>query len=191
MSKERPPGRPPGQHWKGYGHIPGTLMAITQRNARDRKIEITVTLEELNTLYLRQKGRCALSGAELTFQIRSNTVWQHGSTSVDRIDSSKGYTIDNIQLVDKRVNISKHMMSNNDFLAMCAQITEYSNGKTNVEEQEPPKELNLRPAWAKKISNSRQVACCERKKSRNTTVQERQSKRLTIQNDQRQSKLSP
>ena len=42
--------------------------------------------------------------------------------SVDRIDSSKGYTKDNIQLTLADVNIMKWNTSDDDFIATCKLI---------------------------------------------------------------------
>ena len=46
--------------------------------------------------------------------------------SIDRIDSSKGYTEDNVQWVHKNVNNMKMQTSHQDFLNWCKLITEYN-----------------------------------------------------------------
>jgi hypothetical protein len=43
---------------------------------------------------------------------------------LDRIDSSKGYTIDNVQWVHKIVNIMKHDVEEKEFFNWCKLITE-------------------------------------------------------------------
>lgn len=44
--------------------------------------------------------------------------------SVDRIDSNKGYEPDNIQLVDKRINMMKQSLSNDEFIELCCKVAE-------------------------------------------------------------------
>jgi len=43
--------------------------------------------------------------------------------SIDRIDSSKGYTKDNIQLVGSIINIMKNDIKEEDFLLFVSSIT--------------------------------------------------------------------
>ena len=67
-------------------------------------------------LYLQQGKKCALSGIAFDNQ-------QH-KPSMDRIDSTKGYTKDNIQIVSSMVNFMKQGYNQNDFINMCKMIAE-------------------------------------------------------------------
>ena len=58
--------------------------------------------------------KCSYTGLPLKFN--SKTTMSDGTASIDRIDSSKDYTIDNIQWVHKKVNTIKMNLSENDFL---------------------------------------------------------------------------
>jgi len=69
-------------------------------------------------------GRCSLSGRPLVFE--SNYIT---TPSIDRIDSSKGYTDDNIQWVGASINNAKATLDNNDFIELCADIARH-NGYT-------------------------------------------------------------
>lgn len=55
-------------------------------------------MEDMWNQYVKQCGKCAITGIRLNM----NAVRQ--SASLDRIDSKKGYTIDNIQWVHKVIN---------------------------------------------------------------------------------------
>lgn len=76
------------------------------RNARRRSTAKEWICElapsDLLELYREQDGRCALSGV-----IMSPTPLTSRSISVDRIDSSRPYDVDNIQLVCLGMNIAK------------------------------------------------------------------------------------
>lgn len=83
-------------------------------------------LEEVLDLYNRQGGKCALSGVELTFVKIPNHEKVHTNLSIDRIDSSKGYDIDNIQLVAAIVNIMKSTLSVKELIQWCSLIIDNS-----------------------------------------------------------------
>ena len=69
----------------------------------------------------KQGNRCAYSGKELIWLIKNNY-----STSIDRIDSDKGYTKDNVQLVAKIVNQAKNNLMHDEFLEMINTIYNHS-----------------------------------------------------------------
>lgn len=82
---------------------------------------------ELNTrtlvaLWEKQKGICAISGITMT-HIAGQGVLPY-NVSVDRIDSTKGYTLQNTQLVCNVVNWVKLNLSQPHFIDLCKAIAE-------------------------------------------------------------------
>ncbi len=75
-------------------------------------IEFNLTPEQLESLYLKQDKKCAISGIEINFG-------KNKTASIDRIDSSKGYSIDNVQWVHKAINQMKWLFSLEEFIAWC------------------------------------------------------------------------
>ena len=77
-------------------------------------------------LYRKQGERCALTGIKLSLDGTVDQNRHRGTSlrtaSLDRIDSSKGYTLDNVQWVDKRINIMKHQLSQSHFIAICKRV---------------------------------------------------------------------
>jgi hypothetical protein len=53
-------------------------------------------------LWEKQKGLCALTGIPMTYKFYEGRV--NTNLSVDRIDSAKGYSKDNVQLVCMAAN---------------------------------------------------------------------------------------
>jgi hypothetical protein len=116
------------QYYKDYrcdqvGTIRGLLkerMKDLRRRAKKSQRDVDIDLEYLLKLYQSQAGRCALSNMSMT--IKGDTT-QLGFTSyavsVDRIDSTLGYTKGNIQLVCSNVNRMKGVMSMTEFKNMC------------------------------------------------------------------------
>lgn len=66
---------------------------------------------------LMQGATCSLSGWTLSEDTGYQNTW-----SLDRIDSSKDYTNENIQIVASSVNIAKHELSQEDFIEMCKDV---------------------------------------------------------------------
>jgi hypothetical protein len=74
----------------------------TRNNAKNRGIPFDIDVNDLMNLWDEQRGLCALTGVQMTH--KSAGIY---NCSIDRIDSSKGYTIDNIQLVSVIAQILK------------------------------------------------------------------------------------
>jgi hypothetical protein len=67
-------------------------------NAAKRKIEFDLTQSEFERLVKRARGRCMLSGIEFEFKCSSGKK-RPFAPSLDRIDSSKGYAVENCRLI--------------------------------------------------------------------------------------------
>lgn len=70
-------------------------------NAKTRNLKVEISLDFLNELYVKQNGKCAITGQSLTCDKSRCDI------SIDRIDSNKNYTQDNVQLVLDSANILK------------------------------------------------------------------------------------
>jgi hypothetical protein len=79
--------------------------------AKHRKHFCNLTYEEAHLQWELQQGKCALSGAPLLSEGGSPYT-----ASLDRTDSSKGYTADNIQWVCWIVNKMKMDWTQEEFL---------------------------------------------------------------------------
>ena len=96
---------------------------MRERKQKDRtRVPVEITAKEIWDLFLKQDRKCALSGLPLTISGRSH----YNDASVDRIDSSKGYTIDNVQWVHKHINFMKRTYSQDYFIEMCKKVAENS-----------------------------------------------------------------
>lgn len=92
------------------------IQAVKSR-AKAKNIEFAITINEVFNMLAKQSGRCALSGILLSAD--GPYGW-----SIDRIDPSKGYTIDNIQIVAGIINFMKSDLSMSTFISMCNLISE-------------------------------------------------------------------
>lgn len=96
--------------------IEGYLSLITNniQNAKRRnKYECEIDIEYMLELYKLQEGKCAISGIEMTWGFEDNReagkqYRKPFNLSVDRVDSTKGYTKDNVILICNIVNFFKN-----------------------------------------------------------------------------------
>jgi hypothetical protein len=112
------------------GYLRGALgLKVKGRQNRGprRELEFTITDEDILSLYKKQDGKCYLSGEEISLP---KTAFQYQrceyTASIDRIDSNKGYVVENIALCHKRVNIMKGMLTNEEFIRWARNIAEKS-----------------------------------------------------------------
>ena len=83
-----------------------------------------IPIEYFLDLYDKQKGKCALSNIKMTFIKKLDGIKIHTNLSIDRIDSTRGYEIGNIQLVCAVVNIMKTTLSTDELIWWCSKIIE-------------------------------------------------------------------
>lgn len=101
--------------WKGYKNIPGKVLSRLKNGAQQRGLKFEITLEDIQEKYEQQDMRCALTGIPVLFGMNA---------SVDRIDSEKDYTKDNIQVVLNVVNIMKRDIPEDLFIMLCKSVAE-------------------------------------------------------------------
>lgn len=90
--------------------------------AKLRNIEFNLSLEFIAKLYEKQNGKCIYSGIPLT--VRKFYEDNSANASLDRIDSKQGYLQNNIQWVDKNINMMKGSLSNENFIKFCKLVSQ-------------------------------------------------------------------
>ena len=114
-------------HWKGFGGILGTVWKGIRNNAKVRGCQFEIDIEYCWNLFNKQNGRCALSGIEIYLpQTFLEFKAKKGTASLDRIDSLKGYTKENVQWIHKDINIMKQDFDQNHFIQMCKEISKHN-----------------------------------------------------------------
>jgi len=106
--------------WTGHQEMSGCFLLNTRGNAARRNLGFKLTNEQLWDLYIQQDRLCALSGMPIGFDDHT--------ASLDRIDSDKGYTLDNVQWVHKDINRMKNVFSQDYFIEVCQKIAEHNVG---------------------------------------------------------------
>ena len=107
-------------NFSGIGDLSGKYWSRIKKHALKRNLDFDLTLAEAWEVFNKQNGKCALSGLEI---ILERNLEKKGQTaSLDRIDSSKGYSKDNIQWVHVDVNKLKNNLSEDRLFLLCQLI---------------------------------------------------------------------
>lgn len=94
-----------------------TLKQV-KRRAKEKGLPFDIDAEWAMEMLERQGGKCARSGLPLVF---ADSV-QATSASFDRIDSTRGYTKDNVQIVIGMYNSAKSTLTDEDVLRLAVGV---------------------------------------------------------------------
>ncbi len=87
-----------------------------------RRWKVRVSAPELAGLWLRQRGRCSLSGRPLGRDAHLDHVVA--------VSNGGSHTIDNLRWLDAWVNVARQNLTDEEFLARCGEITAWSSDVT-------------------------------------------------------------
>ena len=107
--------------FKGYEDMHSWYLSNAQRRSKKLGIEFNLNAKFLWELFIKQNKKCALSGDPIFFS-KKRSSRSEGTASLDRIDSTKGYTMDNVQWVHKNVNLMKMYLDETTFISFCEKI---------------------------------------------------------------------
>lgn len=112
-------------NWTGYKELSGFNWSRILNGAKERGIEVKITIQHAWELFEKQNRKCALTGDILTFPTKNSSY--DGTASLDRIDSSKGYVEGNVQWVHKHINTIKWDLTQEDFIKWCKKVANYNS----------------------------------------------------------------
>ena len=92
---------------KDFNYRLQMLLNASKQRASKYNREHTITLDDIKNKYP-VDGKCPVFGIDLQF---NSTGFRDNSPSIDRIDSLKGYTVDNIQIISWKANSIKRNAS--------------------------------------------------------------------------------
>ena len=111
------------------GVLKRLIMAARQRARKSGRVHTLPKLWAVEE-YQNQHGLCALSGVIMRKPTRP---WDPYGPSIDRIDSSMGYTPENCQLTAYAVNRAKSEMSYDELVEFCRAVVR-KHGRTKAEQ---------------------------------------------------------
>ena len=99
-----------------------------RNKAKSRGLKWEVDIEYIKKLLKMQKGKCFYTKKELSYEPHSEYL-----ISLDRIDSSKGYTKGNVRLVCWDANNMKSNYKHSKFIRICNVISKIHPKKVKVD----------------------------------------------------------
>ena len=112
-------------------HVPNRFWNKFTNVALRRNKLIQITKDQANEVYLRQNKKCFYTNLDLYFTQFTTNFNRYTNASIDRIDSSKPYTLENIQWVHKKINMMKQKYSSDEFIAMCHLVAKNHQSSQN------------------------------------------------------------
>lgn len=85
---------------------------------RIRAKDTDLTCKQLKAMYIKQRGKCALTGRYMCLLGK----YSYDSLSVDRKNPQKGYTIRNVRLVTWQANAARGSGTDAQLLAFCRDV---------------------------------------------------------------------
>lgn len=87
--------------------------------AKERKLQWDLTKEQVHKM-IKETTHCQVSGRKVMLE-----VGHPDGASIDRIDSTRGYTIDNVQITSQLINKARGEMTVDEFVKMCRDVVEF------------------------------------------------------------------
>lgn len=95
--------------------------AESKQRAKNKNMDYDLTPEYLIELWEKQDGKCYYSGLPMTYN-----KYDIHLVSIDRIDSNKGYTKDNVVLSCWAINSMKNSYTTEEFVGLCQAVVDHN-----------------------------------------------------------------
>ncbi len=115
--------------------MPYTWFEMKRKSGISRGLDWDLEPKDIIELYNNQNKKCALTNWDIGWEDKGLTA----TISIDRIDSSKGYIKENIQLLHKDVNMAKQQYSQKYFIDMCLAVSKNNKEKQIINNDEGEK----------------------------------------------------
>lgn len=93
-------------------------------SAKARNLPVTLTIEELSAIAVASCGHCQVSGIKFYL---SGEPRHPFSPSIDRRDSTKGYTVENCRLVSLIANVALSNWGDDVLHRFCTAVVKHNN----------------------------------------------------------------
>lgn len=95
-----------------------------QKGAKQRKIDFTITADDVSSLMERQANRCAVTRLSFKYDKPGNMRIRPWIPSIDRINTKLGYTPTNIRIVCAFVNVAMNGFGEDFFSVVLGPLIE-------------------------------------------------------------------
>lgn len=114
----------------------GVIFKLSHRNAERRNIPFSLSRKQFDNLVMQANGQCMVSGITFSAEKIPGASRRPFMPSLDRIDSSRGYTVKNVRLVCVLINIAMNEWGLNPLIRIAQALVERT-AITTVSVKEP------------------------------------------------------
>lgn len=100
-------------NWGKY-NVDSRLCSVAKQRAKKKNIPFTLKKTDINL-----PTHCPILGIKLEYNLGTGSGGKDNSYSLDRIDPSKGYTPDNIQVISHKANSMKFTATPEELLSFA------------------------------------------------------------------------
>jgi hypothetical protein len=93
-----------------------------RKRARIKGLECELSADTAKELWWRCGGKCELTGIQFDYEDADDSFRRPYIPSIDRIDSNKGYTLENVRVVCSAVNIAMNQWGEDVLFTIAAGI---------------------------------------------------------------------
>jgi len=133
QNKERTTQINTASHYKRCSEDVTHYIKYLVKYSRKRRPDThSLTHEDVVALWSAQNGRCALTGIPMTHEVKSNGGKPlHTNISIDRLDTDKGYSPDNVRLVCWIANVMRRDLTTEAFVGWCRLIVTHNDERNH------------------------------------------------------------
>lgn len=112
-------------------NIIARLFRSTKKNAKQRGIEFNLSIDDIKVMFDKSNGRCCMTGIEFDHS-PPNGRKRPFTTSIDRIDSEKPYSIENCRLICVAMNLAMNWYGESVFQRIASAYLSKNNDNSYV-----------------------------------------------------------
>lgn len=98
------------------------LWKRVETRCNNSHLDFQLDISDIREQWNKQNGKCFYTDIPIPLANNFTEIYEHNMASVDRIDSSVGYTKGNIQLTTKDINFMKQSLSDEEFIRLCTLV---------------------------------------------------------------------
>jgi len=107
----------------------GYILSRFKSRKSSRTMKVNITRDQLVNKWYQHDGRCALTNIQMTYTMRAEDTFRN-MTNVCICRNDKAcdeiITIDNVELICQAVNVSKYILTINDYISMCSLVVQHN-----------------------------------------------------------------
>lgn len=103
-----------------------SFVYMSKKNGKKKHLEFNLDVNYLKEIWESQRGICPYSNLPMKLaRTEKERDYSPESASLDRIDSTKGYVVGNVEFVCLSINYAKHNFDKQDFVNFLSKLKSF------------------------------------------------------------------